>query len=422
MIAAGTTGSMPATAALLKVIASMPNGKVILPGLDIAAGNDAWEAMDATHSQFGLKQLLDRMECERGKIRIYDFETLHATSSARVALLNEAMRPAAVTDRWREFQVDCEEALKGCTLHVCRTSVEEAKLIALFFRDALEKPGKTAALVTHDRSLAEQVVAEMLRYGVALDDSAGMPLSRTAEGAFIQLVAEALESRFAPLPFLALLKHPLAACGMAPEQCRRAVRQIEELALRGLRPASGISAILTRLEQRGDTVPQEARQLLMRLEEITEHYRILLTEIGNASLKTLIAAHIQICEAIAASDSEAGEVRLWEKEAGQFLKQKMEELLDAAAAWEKIESASYPDLIRTYLAPITWRPRYGKHPRLHILSPLEARLQKYDRMILGGIERRKLAAASERRPMDEPANAAAFRAAVAGTANRPGSA
>ena len=37
VIAAGSTGSVPATAALLAVIAGLPQGAVVLPGLDLAA-------------------------------------------------------------------------------------------------------------------------------------------------------------------------------------------------------------------------------------------------------------------------------------------------------------------------------------------------------------------------------------------------
>ena len=50
---------------------------------------------------------------------------------------------------------------------------EEAAAIAIVLRDALETPGARAALVTPDRDLAGRVAAELLRYGVVADDSAG---------------------------------------------------------------------------------------------------------------------------------------------------------------------------------------------------------------------------------------------------------
>src|SRR5215471_2227859 len=64
IIAAGSTGSMPATAALLATIATLPHGAVVLPGLDTALDDDSWqlicagEASAAGHPQFAMAALL----------------------------------------------------------------------------------------------------------------------------------------------------------------------------------------------------------------------------------------------------------------------------------------------------------------------------------------------------------------------------
>ncbi len=42
VIAAGSTGSMPATAKLLAAIAQLPHGAVVLPGLDTDLDEDSW--------------------------------------------------------------------------------------------------------------------------------------------------------------------------------------------------------------------------------------------------------------------------------------------------------------------------------------------------------------------------------------------
>ena len=57
---------------------------------------------------------------------------------------------------------------------------EEALAIAVTLREALETPGKTAALVTPDRALARRVVAALERWHVAVDDSGGDPLAGNA--------------------------------------------------------------------------------------------------------------------------------------------------------------------------------------------------------------------------------------------------
>src|SRR6185312_16339512 len=109
-------------------------------------------------------------------------------------------------------------------------------------RRKLEQPNATAALVTPDRELARRVTAELKRWGIDIDDSAGLPLARTPPGAFLRLVLHMAESELAPVPLLAALKHPLAAGGMAREEFRELARELER-AIRGPRPAPGIAGL-----------------------------------------------------------------------------------------------------------------------------------------------------------------------------------
>ena len=74
----------------------------------------------------------------------------------------------------------------------CANPREEATAIALILREALETPGKTAALVTPDRDLAQRVAEQMRRWGVEIDDSAGVPLGQAAVGRFLRLVERPL--------------------------------------------------------------------------------------------------------------------------------------------------------------------------------------------------------------------------------------
>ena len=72
---------------------------------------------------------------------------------------------------------------------------EEALAIAVALREALETPGKTAALVTPDRALARRVLAALERWNVTVDDSGGDALADTPAGVFARLVAEAALDR-----------------------------------------------------------------------------------------------------------------------------------------------------------------------------------------------------------------------------------
>ena len=107
-------------------------------------------------------------------------------------------------------------------------------------RSAVETTGKTAALVTPDRTLARRVAARLKRYELAVDDSAGVPVAHTVPGAFLDLVLGAAETDFAPPGLMALLKHPLALLGRSPGEARSAARALERGAFRCVYVGEGL--------------------------------------------------------------------------------------------------------------------------------------------------------------------------------------
>src|SRR5512132_3580612 len=53
VIAAGSTGSMPATAKFLHAVAALPHGAVVLPGLDTDLDDDAWRSIGGVRDSLG---------------------------------------------------------------------------------------------------------------------------------------------------------------------------------------------------------------------------------------------------------------------------------------------------------------------------------------------------------------------------------
>src|SRR5258708_6026745 len=252
VIAAGSTGSIPATAELLNIIAHLPNGAVVLPGLDSDLDGPSWKELEPAHAQYGLRQLLAHIGVEREDVALWSpLPESYPARARRVHFLSEALRPPPTTDVWRDLVEkngrDLSPSLGGFALIEAQNPREEAMVIACALREALETKGRTAALVTPDRGLARRVAAELTRWDVAIDDSAGEKLARTPPGAFLALAARAAAEQFAPVPLLALLKHPLAAGGEERIHFRRNVRALEHAALRGLRPDPGLAGIATRL-------------------------------------------------------------------------------------------------------------------------------------------------------------------------------
>jgi len=383
VIAAGITGGVPAVASLLEVVARMPTATVVLPGLDRAAAEDVWTAIrgDPSHPQHVMARFLDRLGIVPAGVEAWEAPGLSAGPSARMDLVAEALLPASLTEQWRR-ETPREPALtQGLRRLDCAGPQEEAQTIALLLRESLEsRPYRTAALVTPDRSLARRVASELMRWGIEIDDSAGIPLSKTPPGAFLRLLLELVDGAAAPVPLLAALKHPLAAGGMAPEQFRAEVRALEQDALRGVRPAPGLGGILAAL--RPEAAPRRA--FVQRLAKIMSPLTAAMAS-TDVPLRAMVEAHIATAEALAEAAEERGDRRLWQGDAGEAASEFMADLLAASGDFPLRAGADYPALFESLLADHVVRPRYGRHPRLFIWGLLEARLQRADFMILGGL-------------------------------------
>ena len=162
---------MPATARFLKVIAGLPQGAVVLPGLDTDLDDEAWQmiggATDAhgkvsaaasNHPQFAMHGLLDRFGIKRSDVEPLGTPAPHG----RELLMSEAMRPSNATAQWhrRLEEPDVVEkisaGMKNLAVIAAANPEMEALAIAVAMREARELD-KSAALVTPDRALARRV-------------------------------------------------------------------------------------------------------------------------------------------------------------------------------------------------------------------------------------------------------------------------
>ncbi|MEX2616022.1 MAG: double-strand break repair protein AddB [Alphaproteobacteria bacterium] len=382
VIAAGSTGSIPATADLLATVAAMPNGRVVLPGLlrDTDAGTQEAIERDQTHPQHNLARLLRRMALTPDAVP--DWPGV-APPGPRMRLIAEVMRPADTTQAWRLLRDLPAGALDGVQRVDCADSAEEAGVIALILRQVLEDSSRTAALVTPDRKLARRVTAELRRWNIDIDDSAGEPLMTATPGSFMRLIAAMVAGRFAPAPLLAVLKHPLAAGGRQAIAFRSDARLLERMILRGPRPGAGIAG-LRAAAPAGSAESATLKAFLDSLEAMTRPL-VSVVDGGGARLEDFLEAHVATAEALAATDTEFGAERLWRGDAGEMLARFIAELRHAADFLPPVDPGAYPALLDSLMNGATVRPRYGRHPRLAILGLLEARLQRADLLVLGGL-------------------------------------
>ena len=392
VVVAGSTGTFAATRELIACVASLPNGHVVLPGLDQGAA-DHWREIeaDAGHPQHQLSVLLSALGVTVVDISTWMAATGRAGSGLpRRELMREAFKPAALSADWRQLAATRPElgrdALDGMSVVECGTRAEEAGLIAVAMREVLETPGRTAALVTPDRQLAEAVIAALQRWRIEVDDSAGRPLSACPVGGFLQSMITMIAEAFAPVPTLAFLKHPLVAGGMAPARFRSQLRALELAALRGYRPAEGLDGIRDRLAGDAALLGFFESHVIAPLAPLIDAWSATAPDLSSLARATGSAA-----EALAARRSEAdgsidladGALHLWAGEDGEVAAQLLSALAEHGAVYAA-DPVSFPQILAQLMASKTVRRSWQTHPRLAILGPVEARMQSADRLILGG--------------------------------------
>lgn len=362
IVVAGSTAAFPLLKKLVKTVAELPNGEVWLYGLDNYLEDSAWEQIDENHPQFELKELLDYLNLNRADICCLPNNAF----TPRERLVSEIMRPAASSAEWRKLSSYPlpDEAFSGLKLISCSDIRQEAQAIALLMRQTLETPAKTAALVTMDRNLARRVVSELKRWNIVADDSAGQPLSLTPIGVYLRLLINVLENDFSQVSLLSLLKHPFTSCGQKSNVFNQNVRSLEL----SWRKKENLSA------QQTDFV-SKIKECLQPLAELYSQPVV--------NFKELFICHIKTAERLADTDIKTGEKIIWKNDSGTAAAKFVNELLQKSELLENINARDYLPLLECMLMEQNVRVRFGMHPRIKILGPIEARLTQFDVTIIG---------------------------------------
>ncbi|MEO1252310.1 MAG: double-strand break repair protein AddB [Pseudomonadota bacterium] len=383
VIVAGTTGSAPAVARLIKTTAQLPMGCVVFPGLDLEMNDVMWKAVDDPHPQSGLKDLLRRLRIERRAVRAWPAAPANPPRAQR-PLIDVALRPAEASDSWLAAAGALQETISDDALAACLSLVEaagdeaEADAIALAIRESLKTPGRTSFLVTPDRDLARRVAMKLRRWDILIDDSAGAPLANAPVGIFLRLVAAWLAKPGDGVALAALLNHPLFG-GSVDAKDRRRMIERADLALRGLKTPHGLAGIGAKLR-----VAKKTEGDLAALADLLARAHGAFADAG-AALAGRLGGHLAAAEMLAASADEAGQERLWTGEDGEAAAARLAETGARAGAIDDIQTEDYPDIFAQLISDIVIRTARDAHPRAAILGPLEARLQSADLVILGGL-------------------------------------
>lgn len=399
VLVAGSTGSRGTTQALMRAVATLPQGALVLPGFDFDMPLPVWAGLGdplagEDHPQYRFAALLSALGVSAGDVARWTNEP--APAPTRNAAFSMALRPAPVTHQWRNEGPglpDLPTAMADVTLLEAGTPRDEARIIALRLRAAAEA-GETAALISPDRMLTRQVTAALDRWGIVPDDSAGIPAQLTAPGRFLRHVAQLRTGPATAEALLTLLKHPLTHSGLDRGPHLLATRALE-LHIRAngwAYPDAGLlRAFADHAVERAIPGPEDWNSWT----EWAAAHLCPAPATGTAPLADHVAAHRALAEAIAAGPIAGGagaqetgaqqSGRLWHGPDGAHLHRIVQSLADEAAHGTDMDARDYAQFLSGLLADHEVPDPTETHPGIRIWGTLEARAMGADLLILGGL-------------------------------------
>ncbi|MGA7328768.1 MAG: double-strand break repair protein AddB [Rhodomicrobium sp.] len=402
VIIAGSTGSVAATASLMEAALTRKQSAIVLYGLDETLDRESWAELDQhpEHPQHGLHHLLQRLDIKREDIRPLSGYASKGHSRPtpqrpkapaalkdRALFISEALRPASSTAKWAAFI----PGLRGmphpapalCIVEASNIQ-EEAEVIGLILRESLETPDQTAALVTPSTSLISRVGHVLAGWGVAGDPTANansdclaarvVACAATGDPAeFVELVREAGANGCAG----ALRAAELCDLGALRQMWRPATLQEMEHALRRAQNAvaSGEARhpALKRIEAaEWDAARTFASQAIEALAALTSHAE------KQRNLSDWVAAHARVM-------SDLNRLGLAANDADDEKATVLEELEQAPKPRLALDLTNYAGFFSEAVSSRAGLPLSRPHPRVSLWTPLDARLQTADVLVLGGL-------------------------------------
>ncbi|MDO6964692.1 ATP-dependent helicase/nuclease subunit B [Rhizobium alvei] len=424
-IVAGSTGSIPATADLMAAIFGHEQGTIVLPGLDLTLTEAQWSLAGAlqpdgsrngdpssrSHPQYGLHQLLSKLKVTRADV--VDLGTSLFDMAYRENALSVAFLSADAATNQHEWRTSLpEKALEAASAELALVEAanerEEALAIAIALKLGLAaRKDSQVALITPDRDLARRVSAELRRFGIEADDSAGAPLMTSHHGNLVRLVLETVLRPGDPVALASLIKHPLVRLGRPAEEMSRLADRLELLCLRGGTSPAEIAdlqqlvrdshqrlteASYSKIWQQPLKDPETFESILALAQDIESAVEPLASKLASLSglyvrpdfpFSEWASATGRVLEALC-RDEFGNLANLWANEAGDALASMLGELMDNGGAMTAT-GPQWVDVMTALLAGQGIKPKAMSHPRVFIWGTLEARLQRVDLLVLGGL-------------------------------------
>ena len=380
VIIAGSTGSRGTTMQLMRAVAKLPQGAIVLPGFDFDMPLSGWDDLadplsSEDHPQYRFRKLMDELGLAPQDIQPWDDSI--GTCPERNALVSLALRPAPVTDRWLTegpSLPDLSTAMEHVTLLEAPSQREEALAIAMRLRQAAAE-GITAALITPDRMLTRQVTATLARWNIVPDDSAGTPLQLSPPGRFLRHVSALFHQKLTSESLLTLLFHPLTHSGGGRGPHLRLSRELElHIRRKGIPypTPDTLRAFAAKHEGSADWVEWV---IACFVDQIAD----------TMPLTDWLDRHLALAEALADGSTPERQSELWKEDAGRSARKTVDELVQESGSGGEMNARDYADMFGAILSRQEVRNPDTPHANILIWGTLEARVQGADLLILAGL-------------------------------------
>jgi ATP-dependent helicase/nuclease subunit B len=382
VIVAGSTGSRGTTAAFMALVARLPEGHLVLPGydFDMTPGELArarrGHAVGRGPPAVPLPTPDGADGARPADIRPWSGAKPPSPSPQPARVAGAAPRAGdAPVDDGRAAAGDPSSDIQGLSLLEAPSPHAEALAIATRLRKAAED-GTTAALISPDRMLTRRVAAQLDRWGIVPDDSAGTPLALSPPGPVPPPCRRAHGAAADGRDLLVLLKHPLTH-GTKAERGRHLLhtRDLELHIRRNGPPFPDRASLKGWADKREDRAPW-LDWLFAALAPLRSGHPPARRSSGSTSTPPPPRHRPR-------REAEAG--GLWDEAAGRKAREVMDELLREAVHGPDLAVRDYPTLLQGILDRAEVRDPVTHHPGIMIWGTIEARVQGAELVILGGL-------------------------------------
>ena len=368
IIAAGSTGTFHSTQILLDTISSLPNGFVIMQGIENLDILDHTN-IDEKHPCFQLHSLIKTL-----KVTTKEIQPWHLSSeiTALKQSLIKTLFETTPTFSSNPITLSNKETLEYLE---CTSTQEEATIIAIKIRELLSQGLTNIGVVTNEKNLRTRVATLLKLWNIKAESSDGIALKFTPQYSFLTAIFTAAYEEFSSISLLKLLQHEFFTLA---HDVKEITSRLERKYFRGIRKYQNITELISTTLHGGD------KDISILLGKILTLYKPLLSLLGTrCNTRSILRSLIDLSEKLSTQESSETSI-MWQGEFGAKLRDIIYSIL-LFITKDNISPTEFETIFYETISEQTLPAYSSCEAQVYILTPIESRLLKFDYLILSGL-------------------------------------